>query len=356
MASVLPNDISLNGLNFTRAQEGRALRAYQDSVGVWTIGYGLTNYDKNLPWKVQKGLVITEDQAEWFLVKSIRENYLPAAKRALNGGTYAHPQGAVDGATDFHFNTGGVLKATWPKLLGAGNLAAAKASMMAWNKAGGRVLSGLTRRRQGNWAEVSAGEYGHLTGPANVVPNANNHEVIRGSGNVLTAFPPAPGSTEPHATTVETHEDLPTPATEAPGVMKFGDTGDDVREQQSALNDAGFPTPINGTFDEAMLAAVTAFQAAHPNLTKDGKIGPATKAAIQRAKDMRAKANVVLKTAAPAIPGTYIGFHQFVSEHAGDIALGVAVTVFLAVAGYFLWKHRHDAHAWFNSVIGRAVA
>lgn len=351
MSTVLPNDISLSGLNFTRAQEGRALRAYQDSVGVWTVGYGLTNYDKGLPWKIGKGLVITEDQAEWFLLKSIRENYLPATLRALKGGTYAHPQGAVDGTYDMHFNTGGVAKASFPKKLGAGDLAGAKASLMAWNKAGGRVLSGLTRRREGNWLEMSAGQYGHLTGPVVVIPNANNHETYHGVGDLLTAFPPAPGTTA--GATVATAD---VPVTAAPGVMKFGDEGDAVTEQQTALTDAGFPVPLSGKFDQAMLDAVSAFQAAHPNLTKDGKIGPATKATLLRAHDMRAKANIVLKTAAPAVPGAYIGFHQFVSEHAGNIAVSVAVATFVAVAGYFLWKHRHDAHAWINSVIGRAVA
>lgn len=353
MPTALPTDISLNGLNFTRAQEGRALRAYQDSVGVWTIGYGLTNFDKNLPWKIVKGLTITEDQAEWFLVESIRKNYLPAARKALQGGTYAHPQGAVDGAVDMHFNTGGVLKATWPKKLGAGQMEAAKAALMSWNKAGGNVLSGLTRRRAGNWQEVSAGQYGHLTGPAIVVPNANNHEVIRGSGNLLTAFPPAPSGTA--AGKVVTHDDVPTPTTDAPGVLKVGMAGPDVTDLQNNITKAGFPVAPSGTFDEATRVAVEAFQKAHPTLTADGKVGPATTATIKRAIDMRAKANVILKTAVPAVPAAYIGFHQWFSEHAGDIALGVGLTAFALVAGYYLWKHRHEAHAWINGVIGRVV-
>lgn len=353
MPTALPTDISLAGLNFTRAQEGRALRAYQDSVGVWTVGYGLTNFDKNLPWKIAKGLTITEDQAEWYLVESIRKNYLPAARKALAGGTYAHPQGAVDGATDMHFNTGGVLKATWPKKLGAGDLAAAKASLMSWNKAGGNVLSGLTRRRAGNWLEVSAGEYGHLTGPAIVLPNANNHEIIRGTANLLTSFPPNPSDTS--SGKVETHADIPVATTEAPGVLKEGMVGPEVTELQSNITQAGFPAPTSGTFDAATKAAVEAFQKAHPSLTADGKVGPATTNTIKRVIDMRAKANVVLKTATPVVPGMYIAFHQFVSAHAGDIALGVGLTAFVAVAGFYLWKHRNEAHAWINGVIGRVV-
>lgn len=354
MPTALPNDISLTGLNFTRAQEGRSVRAYQDSVGVWTIGYGLTNYDKNLPWKIGKGLVISEDQAEWFLLKSLRENYLPAVKRALNGGTYSHPQGAVDGGLDMHYNTGGIGKATWPKALGRGDLNAAKVSLESWNKAGGRVLSGLTRRRAGNWLEVSAGEYGHLTGPAVVVPNATNHEVIRGNGNLLTEFPPDPN--DKSFGVVKTHDDIPAPETEAPGVLKEGMVGSEVGDAQTDLASAGYAVEPNGNkFTAEMTKAVLEFQHTHPNLTADGKIGPATTAALKRAADMRAKANVVLKTATPVVPGLYVGFHQWVSAHAGNLALEVAGATFVAVAGYLLWKHRHDVHAWFNGVVGRIV-
>src|ERR1700722_12719455 len=111
MSTDLPTDISIDGLNVTRAQEGRSLRAYQDVVGVWTIGYGLTNYDKGLPFlPIKQGTTITEQQAEWYLLKSIRDNYLPAVRKALIGGTYAHPQGAIDGGNDFHFNCGGIGK------------------------------------------------------------------------------------------------------------------------------------------------------------------------------------------------------------------------------------------------------
>ena len=38
--------ISDNGLNIIKKFEGCRLTAYQDTVGVWTIGYGTTNADK----------------------------------------------------------------------------------------------------------------------------------------------------------------------------------------------------------------------------------------------------------------------------------------------------------------------
>lgn len=352
MPTTLPTDISLDGLNFTRAQEGRALRAYQDSVGVWTVGYGLTNFDKNLPWKVQKGLTITAEQAEWYLLKSIRENYVPAARKALDGGTYQHPQGAVDGATDFHFNTGGVLKATWPKALGAGDMAGAEQSMMSWNKAGGRILSGLTKRRAGNWLEVSAGEYGKLTGPGVIEPGADNQERQTGVGELLTAFPHDPND----ATAGDVKRDgIPVPTTPAPGTLKFGDKGPEVSELQNDLTAAGYVTIATGTYDKETVSNVSAFQAAHPNLTQDGKAGPATRATIKRAVQMRSVGGKIIKTAAPGIPGVFIAFHNFVSANAGLIALALGVTALVVVGGYVVWKHRHDVHAWANGLIGRKV-
>lgn len=352
MSTTLPADISLPGLNFTRAQEGRALRAYQDSVGVWTIGYGLTNFDKGLPWKIGKGLTISEQQAEWYLVKSIRENYLPAAKKALDGGTYQHPQGALDGAVDFHFNTGGVLKASWPPALGRGDLAAAEESMMSWNKAGGRVLSGLTRRRAGNWKEVSAEDYGHLTGPSVIEPGADNQERQTGTGDLLTAFPSDPGDTSAGNVKVD---GIPSASVPAPGVLQFGDRGPDVSDLQNDLTAAGYATIATGVYDAATVTNVHAFQQAHPNLTDDGKAGPATRAAITRAIAMRNVGSKVIKTAVPGLPGIWIAFHNFMSAHAGNVALGVAAAAVVGVAGYYLWKHRHDVHCWVNSLIGRAV-
>jgi lysozyme len=128
-----------------------------------------------------------------------------------------------------------------------------------------------------------------------------------------------------------------------------------VTELQNSLTAAGFPTPATGVFDAVTVANVLAFQKAHPNLTADGKVGPATSAGLTRTIAMRAAAGKVIKTAAPVIPGGYIAFHEWVSAHAGNIALGVGLAVLVAVAGFYLWRHRHDAHGWLNSVVGRCV-
>lgn len=352
MASVLPNDISLNGLNFTRAQEGRALRAYQDSVGVWTIGYGLTNFDKGLPWKIEKGLTISEDQAEYFLLRSLRQNYLPTVRRVLEGGTYAHPQGMVDGGSDMHYNTGGIAKASFPAAFKAGDMAAAQTSLMSWNKAGGSALAGLTRRRAGNWKEMTAGDYGHLTGPAVVEPRANNQERIAGTGTLLTAMPEDHPGTEAGNVKVD---GVPTPSTPAPGVLKLGSTGQAVTDLQNKLTAAGYPTRVTGLYDDQTVANVTAFQKAHPSITADGKTGPATLSSLDRAIALRGLTNKTVKTALPSIPGIFIAFHKFVGENAGEIALAVGVGALVLFVGYWAVRYRHEIHAHINGLLGRAV-
>jgi lysozyme len=272
------------------------------------------------------------------------------------GGTYQHPQGAVDGGADFHYNTGGIRKATWPRLLGSGQLAAAKASMESWNRAGGRVLSDLVNRRAIDWNIVSAENYGHLTGPVVVVPNANNRETYRGTGDLLTAYPTDPASHVAGTVKAPPPQNDAPPKTTNPGVTKEGDTGPDVTHVQQQLNDAGVPTPIIGTFTAETTAAVKKFQDAHPNLSTDGEVGPATDAALDRAKNLRSAASKLVKTATPGLPGAYIAAHQWISSHAGNLALGIGAAVVVGIVAYLAWTYRHDITATVNKWTGHVTA
>jgi len=63
-----------NALNFIKKAEGGLyLKAYQDSGGVWTIGYGST-YDYDKQRKVQQGDIITEAQAQKWLEMETSQN------------------------------------------------------------------------------------------------------------------------------------------------------------------------------------------------------------------------------------------------------------------------------------------
>jgi len=131
---------SSNGLNLTMQSEGLELKAYQDSVGVWTIGYGHTGSD------VKRGLVITQPQAEILLAADVAWA-VTAVNKAV---TAPINQNQFDAMVDFTFNLGAAnfTTSTLLRLLNAGDYAGAAAQFIRWNKAGGKVLAGLTKRRQ----------------------------------------------------------------------------------------------------------------------------------------------------------------------------------------------------------------
>jgi hypothetical protein len=216
------------------------------------------------------------------------------------------------------------------------------------------VLGDLVRRRAIDWAMVSAGSYGHLTGPVNVVPSASGHESYRGYGDLLTAFPTDPGDHSAGTVASPPDENSEPPKTH-PGVTRKGDTGPDVAQVQQQLNAAGIPTPVTGTFDDDTESAVKKFQDHHPNLTADGIVGPATDAALARVKNLRKAVSTTAKVATPAVPGAYITAHEWISAHAGNIAVVTGIVLVMAVAGYLAWTYRHDIAATVNKWRGRVV-
>jgi lysozyme len=132
---------SAAGLALTKQFEGLELKAYQDSVGVWTIGYGHTGAD------VKKGLTITEEQASVLLAADVAWAVTcvnKSVKSAIN-------QNQFDAMVDFVFNLGCAAfgQSTLLRMVNAGDFAGAAGQFLRWNKAGGKVLAGLTKRRQG---------------------------------------------------------------------------------------------------------------------------------------------------------------------------------------------------------------
>lgn len=127
--------ISNNGLALIKKFEGCRLTAYQDSVGVWTIGYGHTS-------GVRKGQIITQAQADAFLKADCA-----SAEKAVNSySKYNWNQNQFDALVSFTFNCGsGNLKTLLNN--GQRTIAEISAKITAYNKAGGKVLQGLVNRR-----------------------------------------------------------------------------------------------------------------------------------------------------------------------------------------------------------------
>jgi lysozyme len=119
--------------------EGLRLTSYQDSVGVWTIGYGHTGAN------VRAGQTITQDQATQFLEDDL-EHAASGVDGCVKVAISANQRGAL---TSFAYNLGvGNLKSsTLLRLLNSGDYAGAADQFPRWNKAGGQVLAGLVKRR-----------------------------------------------------------------------------------------------------------------------------------------------------------------------------------------------------------------
>jgi lysozyme len=128
------------GLDLTEQFEGCRLTAYQDQVGVWTIGYGHTGAD------VKQGLTITQDQASILLASDLAWAVTCVNKSV----TAAISQNQFDALVDFVFNLGcaNFCQSTLLRKVNGGQFADAAKEFMRWNRAGGKVVAGLTRRRQ----------------------------------------------------------------------------------------------------------------------------------------------------------------------------------------------------------------
>jgi len=129
---------SQRGLSLIKSFEGLRLQAYQDSVGVWTIGYGATR-------GVKAGMSITKEQAERMLLNDV-QRFEPEIERLV---TAKLSQNQWDALTSFTYNLGAanLESSTLRRLLNAGDYAGAAEQFTRWNKAGGKVLPGLVRRR-----------------------------------------------------------------------------------------------------------------------------------------------------------------------------------------------------------------
>jgi lysozyme len=128
------------GLALTEQFEGCRLTAYQDQVGVWTIGYGHTGAD------VAPALTITLQQAEALLAKDV----LTAARCVNSMVKLQLTQGEFDALVDFVFNLGpgNFVRSTLLTALNAGDFARAASQFECWDRAGGVVVAGLLRRRE----------------------------------------------------------------------------------------------------------------------------------------------------------------------------------------------------------------
>ncbi|WP_336800480.1 glycoside hydrolase family protein [Kaistia sp. MMO-174] len=289
-------ETSSSGLEQLIAEEGEVLRAYKDVAGVWTIGVGLTKASGVVVPKA--GMTITREQSRALLATALERNYEPAVGYHMTSAA----QHEFDGGVLFHFNTGAIGRASWVDSWRRKDRPGVRAGLLAWNKAGGKVVSGLTARRQREADLILDRKY-------------------------MTAAAPSSAALKP------------------------GASGDAVAALQEQLRSAGlYNGAIDGRYGPATVEAVKVLQRSHANLTVDGIAGPATRAALQRQLDLKKK---VTATAAGGGLGTGgvatasqtpANVDQVAGLSTWWIAGGILAVTLVALA-LFAWTYRDEIRA-----------
>lgn len=152
-----PRTISPRGIALIQQFEGLAkqrrdglVEAYPDpgtGGAPWTIGWGATGSG------IGPDTVWTRAECDERLAADL-VRYAADVDRAL--GDAPTTQAQFDALVSFHYNTGAIARATLTKRHVAGDFVGAAGEFGRWNRAGGRVLAGLSRRRGAEAALYSA--------------------------------------------------------------------------------------------------------------------------------------------------------------------------------------------------------
>jgi lysozyme len=132
-------EISQEGLSLIKKFEGCELEAYKCAAGVWTIGYGSTN-------NVNEGMEISQERADMLLLEDV-EVFEEAVNKLVE---VPLEQNQFDALVSWTFNLGStnLKNSTLLKVLNNKDYDGVPAQIKRWNKAGGKVLQGLIRRRE----------------------------------------------------------------------------------------------------------------------------------------------------------------------------------------------------------------
>lgn len=136
--------ISEIGINHIIRDEGERLTAYQDVVGIWTIGVGHTGQVDGKP--VVKGMTITQEKSRE-LLKADLTRFEKAVNASVN---VPLKQNQFDALVSLAFNIGegAFRRSTLLRKLNAGDYNGASQQFLVWKNAGGRVSQGLLNRRR----------------------------------------------------------------------------------------------------------------------------------------------------------------------------------------------------------------
>jgi len=240
-------EVSKRGLVEIASHEGIVPMPYLDSVGVWTVGIGHAEVSGRAPnpRKMPRGVEISMQEV-FDMFRDDMANFEAGVNRAVKVPVEQHE---FDALVSFHYNTGGIHRATITRRLNAGDRAGAASAFMMWRKPPeiiGRRRKEMTLFRTGSY---SSG------GWASVFRATDKGRVIWSSGKRVNVA-------------AMLGEDIaPTKIT---AVLRVGSVGPDVKKMQEVLK-----VHVDGDFGPITLAALKDYQSQN-GLTVDGIAGPQT--------------------------------------------------------------------------------
>ena len=137
--------LSSNGFRLLGELEGIVLKPYKDSVGIPTIGIGSTYYEDGTKVRMADKPITTERAMQ--LAKNVVKSFEAKVNEVI---LLPMTQNQFDSMVLLCYNIGesGFARSSVARHFNKGNLQEAADSFLLWNKAGGRVLRGLTNRRK----------------------------------------------------------------------------------------------------------------------------------------------------------------------------------------------------------------
>jgi lysozyme len=124
--------------------EGFVGQSYQDIVGVWTIGFGTTE-------GVKKGQTIDPVKALQRKINDVQK-FEGALKQCVNVPLHQYEYDAFLSLA-YNIGPGAFCGSTLVRRLNQGDYDAACKEILRWNRAGGKVVQGLTNRRQAEYKQ-----------------------------------------------------------------------------------------------------------------------------------------------------------------------------------------------------------
>lgn len=141
-------DISQNGLKFIKDHEGCILKPYNDSVGYATIGIGHLIGKRPVNEADKKQYAVFAEADALTLLHTDVSQFVQGVNTLVTNKDITQNQFDAMVSLAFNVGMGNFANSSVLKYTNTKQYDKASASFLLWNKAGGKVLAGLTKRRQ----------------------------------------------------------------------------------------------------------------------------------------------------------------------------------------------------------------